>query len=275
MKKCKFCSYLASELEFQYNEIFNDLLFDMFDHAWKHIYIWARWISCHKVYFSTLYQESECFWTCLLCTELSLENRFPFLTNHDLCEFQSRMHGGIYQCQRFVMHCASLTCNSTRPQHTLPCLQSTNNGFYSLGSGGIEKSHSCKWAKWIQSHALPHIQQSTQQRNKGYYPNLHGWDFSIPPSPITGFKSLPGLPGVKGLIAAYIWRNPNSSNSHPHRICNFRTLISGSDSNGNDQYGQLKRFIVRDLTNWANENHKLANNKRRHRNKMCLYDLWN
>ena len=52
-----------------------------------------------------------------------------------------------------------------------------------LGSGGIEKSHSCKWAKWIQWHALPHIQQSTQQRNKGYYPNLHGWDFSIPPSP--------------------------------------------------------------------------------------------
>ena len=52
-----------------------------------------------------------------------------------------------------------------------------------FGSGGIEKSHSCKWAKWIQWHALPHIQQSTQQRNKGYYPNLHGWDFSIPPSP--------------------------------------------------------------------------------------------
>ena len=52
-----------------------------------------------------------------------------------------------------------------------------------IGSGGIEKSHSCKWAKWIQWHALPHIQQSTQQRNKGYYPNLHGWDFSIPPSP--------------------------------------------------------------------------------------------
>ena len=51
------------------------------------------------------------------------------------------------------------------------------------GSGGIEKSHSCKWAKWIQWHALPHIQQSTQQWNKGYYPNLHGWDFSIPPSP--------------------------------------------------------------------------------------------
>ena len=53
-----------------------------------------------------------------------------------------------------------------------------------VGSGGIEKSHSCKWAKWIQWHALPHIQQSTQQRNKGYYPNLHGWDFSIPPSPV-------------------------------------------------------------------------------------------
>ena len=53
-----------------------------------------------------------------------------------------------------------------------------------MGSGGIEKSHSCKWAKWIQWHALPHIQQSTQQRNKGYYPNLHGWDFSIPPLPI-------------------------------------------------------------------------------------------
>ena len=52
-----------------------------------------------------------------------------------------------------------------------------------VGSGGIEKSHSCKWAKWIQWHALPHIQQSTQQRNKGYYPNLHGWDFSIPPLP--------------------------------------------------------------------------------------------
>ena len=52
-----------------------------------------------------------------------------------------------------------------------------------FGSGGIEKSHSCKWAKWIQWHALPHIQQSTQQWNKGHYPNLHGWDFSIPPSP--------------------------------------------------------------------------------------------
>ena len=51
------------------------------------------------------------------------------------------------------------------------------------GSGGIEKSHSCKWTKWIQWHALPHIQQSTQQRNKGHNPHLHGWDFSIPPSP--------------------------------------------------------------------------------------------
>ena len=59
----------------------------------------------------------------------------------------------------------------------------TNMLSTNFGSGGIEKSHSCKWAKWIQWHALPHIQQSTQQRNKGYYPNLHGWDFSIPPSP--------------------------------------------------------------------------------------------
>ena len=57
------------------------------------------------------------------------------------------------------------------------------------GSGGIEKSHSCKWAKWIQWHALPHIQQSTQQRNKGHYPNLHGWDFSIPPSPSKDIKA--------------------------------------------------------------------------------------
>ena len=57
---------------------------------------------------------------------------------------------------------------------------------------------------------------------------------------ITGFKSLPGLPGVKGLIAAYIWRNPSSSNSHPHRVCNFRTRSSGSDSNADDQYNQLK-----------------------------------
>ena len=71
---------------------------------------------------------------------------------------------------------------------------------------------------------------------------------------ITGFKSLPGLPGVKGLIAAYIWCNPSSSYSHSHRICNFCTLSSGSDSNADDQYSQLKRFIVRDLTNGANEN---------------------
>ena len=75
---------------------------------------------------------------------------------------------------------------------------------------------------------------------------------------ITGFKSLPGLPGVKGLIAAYIWRNPNSSNSHPHRVCNFRTLSSGSGSNADDQYSQLKRFIVRDITDWANENHTIS-----------------
>ena len=35
----------------------------------------------------------------------------------------------------------------------------------------------------------------------------------------------------------------------------FRTLNSGSDSNVDDQYSKLKRFIVQDLTDWANENH--------------------
>ena len=44
-------------------------------------------------------------------------------------------------------------------------------------------------------------------------------------------KSLSGLPGVEGIIAAYIWRNPSLSNSHPHRTCNFRTLSSSLDSN--------------------------------------------
>ena len=33
--------------------------------------------------------------------------------------------------------------------------------------------------------------------------------------------------------------------------CNFCTLSSGSESNADDQYSQLKRFIVRDLTDWA------------------------
>ena len=61
---------------------------------------------------------------------------------------------------------------------------------------------------------------------------------------------------LQHITAAYIWHNYNSlSNSHPHRICNFRTLSSGSDSNADNQYSQLKRFIVRDLTDWANENH--------------------
>ena len=36
----------------------------------------------------------------------------------------------------------------------------------------------------------------------------------------------------------------------------FRTLSSGSDSNADDQYNQIERFIFRDLTDWANENHK-------------------
>ena len=31
---------------------------------------------------------------------------------------------------------------------------------------------------------------------------------------INGFKSLTGLPGVKGLIAVYIGHNPSLSNSH-------------------------------------------------------------
>ena len=57
---------------------------------------------------------------------------------------------------------------------------------------------------------------------------------------INGFESLPGLPGVKGLIAAYIWHNPSLSNLHPHRICNFCTLSSWSDSNVDDQWSQLK-----------------------------------
>ena len=77
-----------------------------------------------------------------------------------------------------IAHHASLTCNYTRPQHTL---QSTNNQL------------------------------------------------------ITGLKLQPGLPRVKGFIAAYIGHNPSlSSNSHPYdRTCrNFRTLSYGLDSYG-------------------------------------------
>ena len=82
-----------------------------------------------------------------------------------------------------------------------------------LGSGGIEKSHSCKWAKWIQWHALPHIQQSTQQRNKAYYPNLHGWDFSIPPSPVFTTNvyyncynlTVLSLPVTEPFVSRYKW----------------------------------------------------------------------
>ena len=36
-------------------------------------------------------------------------------------------------------------------------------------------------------------------------------------------------------------------------MCNFRTLRSGLDSNMDNQYSQLKWFIVRDFTDWANE----------------------
>ena len=72
---------------------------------------------------------------------------------------------------------------------------------------------------------------------------------------IIGLKSLLWLPGVRGFIAAYIGCNPSSSNSHPHRVCSFRTLSTELDSNADDQYSLLKR--IRDLTNWANENHVL------------------
>ena len=53
---------------------------------------------------------------------------------------------------------------------------------------------------------------------------------------------------LPGLIAAYIvWCNPKSSNSHLHRVCNFRTLTYGLNLNTDDQYNQLKRFKVRAL----------------------------
>ena len=53
-------------------------------------------------------------------------------------------------------------------------------------SDGIEKSHLCKWSKLIQWYALPYIEQSTQQWNKGPNSHLHGWDFSIPNLPEYG-----------------------------------------------------------------------------------------
>ena len=43
--------------------------------------------------------------------------------------------------------------------------------------------------------------------------------------------------GSKGLLQqTTFWRNPSLSNSHPHRICNYRTL--SSRLNVNDQYSQ-------------------------------------
>ena len=54
---------------------------------------------------------------------------------------------------------------------------------------------------------------------------------------ITGFKS---LPGVKGLIAAYVGHNPCSNNLHLHRLYNFHTLSSGFDSNVDDRFNKLK-----------------------------------
>ena len=75
-----------------------------------------------------------------------------------------------------------------------------------FGSGGIEKSHSCKWAKWIQWHALPHIQPCTQQWNKGYYPNLHGWGFSIPPSPYFSTTGFTYPSTCRGQYLLHSWR---------------------------------------------------------------------
>ena len=53
-------------------------------------------------------------------------------------------------------------------------------------------------------------------------------------------QSLPGLPGVKGFIAAHFGRNPSSSNSHPRRACNFRTLSTELDSSVDDQYSLIE-----------------------------------
>ena len=115
----------------------------------------------------------------ILCT-------FSFL----FCSFLSQLNSMTFKCPCYEKVTADITIKTPiiyRPTSSyLPLAKSlpTSSTMPFEGSGGIEKSHSCKWAKWIQWHALPHIQQSTQQRNKGYYPNLHGWDFSIPPSPL-------------------------------------------------------------------------------------------
>ena len=106
-----------------------------------------------------------------------------------------------------------------------------------MGSGGIEKSHSCKWAKWIQWHALPHIQQSTQQRNKGYYPNLHGWDFSIPPLPSYGQSVIarfcyPSMP-TRGVSETGLKRQ-NKTNTHNLHLW---SIINVTQFNLNLAYG--------------------------------------
>ena len=62
---------------------------------------------------------------------------------------------------------------------------------------------------------------------------------------ITEFESLPGLPWVKGLIASYIWCNPTHLAPGRTRTRTINTPI--------------ERFIVRDLTNWANENFTAIN----------------
>ena len=58
----------------------------------------------------------------------------------------------------------------------------------------------------------------------------------------------------RAYCSLYIWCNPSLNKSHSCRVCNFRTLSFRLDLNAEDQYSQLKRFIVQDLTNWANEN---------------------
>ena len=107
----------------------------------------------------------------------------------------------INKCRRFIVHYASLTCNSMRPQHTL-------------------QSHTISL---VLSLGLNHYLDSL---------------------------------GSKGLL------QPTFGATLARAICTaieyviFRTLSSGFDSNTDDQYRKMKKFIVRNLTNWANENHK-------------------
>ena len=47
---------------------------------------------------------------------------------------------------------------------------------------------------------------------------------------ITGFKSLPGLPGVKGFIVAYTGCNPSLGNSHTHKNMQYTILMIGAST---------------------------------------------